>query len=157
MCRNFLGLLMFLGFCLARPSPDLSVLSTPTSTPIVFPAEYLPLWNVSENSAGDLQLPLDPAHYYNLEQRFSYGTAFAGPPRGGQLITSIVFKTYTIWKSMDNRLLVRIENYRFNPFLNICRLYFRAFPTTSRCLRSSETCLNSILSKDMRLASTVWF
>ena len=119
MLRPFL---LLVGFSFARPSPDGSILSTPTASLTGFPTEYLPPWNISGDLEGSLFVPLHPGDYHHLEQRFARGPSPAGDFRGGQLIASIVSQLDPVWKSTSDTAFMPIVHTlqeRNIPFRNI--------------------------------------
>ena len=122
MHNMFLPFLFLVDFCLASQLPSSSTLAISTASLTGFPTEHLPPWSFSDGSGASLFVPLDPADYHHLEQRFARGPSPAGDFRGGQLVASIVSQLVPIWKSTTSTAftpIVRSTENRNSPFRNI--------------------------------------
>ena len=119
MYRNALRFIVLLGICVMTLPVNVRASSTSDSQSMGFPPELLPPINESGPAVGHLELPLDPGQATDFEVRFLNGRIGAGPPKGGQLITSILESMMISWKNTDNAPLRQKVTFRNRPFESI--------------------------------------
>ncbi|KAG7007497.1 hypothetical protein G7Y79_00009g026060 [Physcia stellaris] len=116
---NALRFIVLLGICVMTLPVNVRASSTSDSQSMGFPPELLPPINESGPAVGHLELPLDPGQATDFEVRFLNGRIGAGPPKGGQLITSILENMMISWKNTDNAPLRQKVTFRNRPFESI--------------------------------------
>ncbi|KAL8663364.1 MAG: hypothetical protein Q9202_003883 [Teloschistes flavicans] len=111
------GLFLYLSTGLARPTPNDPPGSNSRSSPPGLPTNELPPLNLSDFSVGRLLLPIGPDA--TLTQTITYASSPAGPFDGGHLISSIIGRTYTLWKDTANAPIQRPEEDRSTPYMEV--------------------------------------
>ncbi|KAL8758849.1 MAG: hypothetical protein Q9184_003798 [Pyrenodesmia sp. 2 TL-2023] len=99
------------------------LLGHPKNEPVQYPDHYVP-FNISSPKFSDsltknISVPLDPTFAIIIESKITYTKAPAHPPKGGQLITSLLAATVDCWLNEANQPMpLKVEN-DYVPFTNI--------------------------------------